>query len=105
MFGGQDIMEAVVSAVQKNGTAILADEDKLKKAVADEGVELNQDQIDATRENTQQIRTLVDSLNAEKTEVNALRDSLIKTNLNNEEEYRNSTHKDAFANMVAGLIE
>ena len=105
MFGGQDIMEAVVSAVQKNGTAILANEDKLKKAVADEGVELNQDQIDATRENTQQIRTLVDSLNAEKTEVNALRDSLIKTNLNNEEEYRNSTHKDAFANMVAGLIE
>ena len=105
MFGGQDIMEAVVSAVQKNGTAILADEDKLKKAVADEGVELNQDQIDATRENTQQIRTLVDSLNAEKTEVNALRDSLIKTNLNNEEEYRNSTHKEAFANMVAGLIE
>ena len=104
-FGGQDVMEAVVSAVQKNGTSILADEDRLIKAIADEGVILNQDQIDATRENTQQIRILVDSLNAEKTEVNALRDSLIKTNLNNEEEYRNSTHKDAFANIVAGLIE
>jgi uncharacterized membrane protein len=103
MFGGQDVMDKVVSAIEKNGTAILADEDRLTKVLKDEG--LNSDQIAATKENTQQIRILVDSLNAEKTEVNALRDSLIKTNLNNEEEYRNSTHKDAFANIVAGLIE
>lgn len=105
MFGGKDVMEAVLSAVQKKGTGILGDEEVLKAAVADEGINLNQDQIDATIRNTQQIIKLTSSLEAEKTQVNALKDSLIKTNLINEEAYRNSQNKEAFASMVSKAID
>lgn len=105
MFGGKDIMEAVLSAVQKKGTGILGDEKVLKAAVADEGIDLNRDQIDATMRNTQQIIKLSSSLEAEKTQVDALRDSLVKTNLINEEAYRNSQNKEAFADIVSKAID
>ena len=105
MFGGKDVMEAVLSAVQKKGTRILGDEETLKAAVAEEGINLNQDQINATIRNTQQIIKLNSSLEAEKTQVDALRDSLVKTNLINEEAYRNSQNKEAFADIVSKAID
>ena len=105
MFGGKDTMEAVLSAVQKKGTGILGDEKALRAALADENVDLNQDQIDATMRNTQQIIKLSSSLEAEKTQVDALRDSLVKTNLINEEAYRNSQNKEAFADIVSKAID
>ena len=105
MFGGKDVMEAVLSAVQKKGTGILGDEKALRAAVADEGIDLNRDQIDATLRNTQQIIKLNSSLEAEKTQVDALRDSLVKTNLINEEAYRNSQNKEAFADIISKAID
>ena len=105
MFGGKDTMDAVLAAIQKNGTNILGDRDALYNAVKEQGVQLNDKQLTATMENTTQIRNLVATLEAEKNQVGALRESLVKTNLNNEQAYRNSQNKEAFADIVSQAIK
>ena len=102
LIGGPEVLNSIVKAVEKQGAGILGDQDRLRKET---GLNLDPRQIEITQANTDAILNLTQSLNVEKNKIETLTDSIVRTNLNNEKQYRESQHKDAFADMYAKTIK
>lgn len=102
LIGGPEVLNSIVKAVEKQGAGILGDQDRLRKET---GLNLDPRQIEITQANTDAILNLTQSLNVEKNKIETLTDSIVRTNLNNEKQYRESQHKDAFADIYAKTIK
>ena len=98
-FGGGQVLEKIIDEVAEKGIGILGDKDYL-----DQELKLTPEQIAATQENTTSILQLIKSLDAGQAKVDTLKDSLIKTSLNNETEYQQSKNKTAFSDMYSDAI-
>ena len=98
-FGGGQVLEKIIDEVAEKGIGILGDKDYLNQEL-----ELTPEQIAATQENTTSILQLIKSLDAGQAKVDTLKDSLIKTSLNNETEYQQSKNKTAFSDMYSDAI-
>lgn len=95
LFGGKETLQNIIAAVDNYGNGVLGDEKRLQS------LGFTDEQIATTQENTSAILQLINSLNAEQIKVDALKDSIIRTNLNNEKEYQASQNKNAFSDIYS----
>lgn len=100
-YNGKDTLNKVIDVLQ-NGN--FSGENGLEKALRDTN-NFSEAEIAATVQNSEAIYQLINSLDAEQARVDTLKDTYLKTALQNEDIYKNTLNKDALADIVSSVFD
>lgn len=100
-YNGKDTLNKAIDVLQNRN---FSGESGLEKALRDTN-SFSEAQIAATVQNSEAIYKLINSLEAEQARVDTLKDTYLKTTLQNEDIYKNTLNKDALADIVSSVFD
>lgn len=100
-YNGKDTLNKAIDVLQ-NGN--FSGENGLEKALRDTN-NFSEAEIAATVQNSEAIYQLINSLDAEQARVDTLKDTYLRTALQNEDIYKNTLNKDALADIVSSIFD
>ena len=102
IYGGWGNSKGLQEAMDVMKNTNFSNENELKTALQ-QNTNLTGNEIDATIENSGAIYKLIETLEAGKARVDALKDTYTKSILQNEESYKNSVNKEALTDMISAV--
>lgn len=100
-YNGKDTLNKAIDVLQ-NGN--FSGESGLEKALRDTN-SFSEAEIAATIQNSEAIYQLINSLDAEQARVDTLKDTYLRSALQNEDIYKNTLNKDALADIVSSIFD
>ena len=100
-YNGKDTLNKAIDVLQ-NGN--FSGESGLEKALRDTK-SFSEAEIAATIQNSEAIYQLINSLDAEQARVDTLKDTYLRSALQNEDIYKNTLNKDALADIVSSIFD
>ena len=100
-FEGPETLNKIMEIMQNQS---FSGREELEKSLRETN-SFTESQIIATVENSGAIYQLIQSLKAQQSAIEAAKDTYLTTSLQNEELYQKSSNKQAFADMMSGIID